>query len=64
MNLVGNALKFTSKGHVLIKVNGKREANIVNLDISITDTGIGIPKDKIETIFGDWARTIHFSWLG
>ena len=51
MNLVGNALKFTSKGHVLIKVNGKREANIVNLDISITDTGIGIPKDKIETIF-------------
>jgi PAS domain S-box-containing protein len=51
-NLVANALKFTDKGEIMIDVNvaedlGKR----VKLRFSVTDTGIGIPKEKMETIF-------------
>lgn len=51
-NLVGNALKFTQEGHVVIDVDIRsvRETHaIVNIDV--TDTGIGIDEDKINAIF-------------
>ncbi|QEE50634.1 response regulator [Flavobacterium alkalisoli] len=52
MNLAGNALKFTEKGEVTISVK-KIEENDGNckLKFSIKDTGIGIPEDKLNTIF-------------
>jgi signal transduction histidine kinase/DNA-binding response OmpR family regulator len=51
-NLVGNALKFTSKGHVLIQLDvGCNEGENVTLNVSVQDTGIGIPKDKIDYVF-------------
>jgi PAS domain S-box-containing protein len=56
-NLVGNALKFTHKGEIMIDINvaedlGKR----VKLRFSVTDTGIGIPKEKVETIFESFTQ--------
>ncbi|NBX03569.1 MAG: response regulator [Alphaproteobacteria bacterium] len=46
-NLVSNALKFTSKGSV--SVNVSRDGN--SLTVAVTDTGIGIPDDKLGVIF-------------
>lgn len=50
-NLVGNAVKFTEAGHVLVSVTGKRRGEYAELEISVTDTGCGIPDDKIDHIF-------------
>ncbi len=51
-NLVGNALKFTERGQVTLRVYMKRADDgraLVAIDIS--DTGIGIPADKVDAIF-------------
>jgi signal transduction histidine kinase/CheY-like chemotaxis protein len=54
-NLVGNAIKFTSSGHVLISVTGvEKRADDFSIHITIEDTGIGIPADKVEHIFGEF----------
>ncbi len=51
-NLVGNALKFTSKGHVLIAVGcEQRDDKIARMRIAVTDTGIGVPQEKIKSLF-------------
>ncbi|MBB4658485.1 response regulator [Parvularcula dongshanensis] len=50
-NLVGNAVKFTDKGHVLVEVTGSDEGERAALRLSVTDTGIGIPADKLDRIF-------------
>jgi signal transduction histidine kinase len=49
-NLVGNALKFTEKGSVTVKVASVDQSG-APLRVDIIDTGIGIPKDSIDTIF-------------
>ncbi|MEP2642547.1 response regulator [Roseobacter sp.] len=55
-NLVGNAVKFTSQGHVTIKVRGDpgNDAGTVALNVTVEDTGIGIPSDMIEHVFGEF----------
>ncbi len=55
-NLVGNAVKFTDSGHVLIRVTGVPHAETQSCDIhvAIEDTGIGIEADKIGHIFGEF----------
>lgn len=55
-NLVGNALKFTLKGHVMIRVTGVPDDGdgSSSVHISIEDTGIGIPTDKVDHIFGEF----------
>jgi signal transduction histidine kinase/CheY-like chemotaxis protein len=69
-NLVGNALKFTAKGHVLVEL---RQENRVNqssmLHFTVSDTGIGIPMDKHGTIFeafsqADGSTTRRFGGTG
>ncbi len=50
-NLVGNALKFTSEGHVLVDVSGEVEGDVARLVIRVEDTGIGIPEDQIDKVF-------------
>ena len=55
-NLVGNAVKFTTKGHVLVRVTGVPDeaTNSVKLHITIEDTGIGIPENMVDHIFGEF----------
>lgn len=48
-NLLGNSLKFTSAGHVEVKVDATPSGEAVRLAVS--DTGIGVPADKLEAIF-------------
>ncbi len=51
-NLIGNAVKFTLKGSVKLTVSLKKKNNKkATLVFDITDTGIGIDEDKIDTIF-------------
>lgn len=51
-NLVSNAIKFTDQGEVLIKVSAAEEdAERVLLRFEVRDTGIGIPQDKLGTLF-------------
>ncbi len=57
LNLVSNALKFTEKGFVKIKITPfKKDNGVVTIKIVIEDTGIGIPRDKFETIFENFSR--------
>ncbi|WP_146347113.1 response regulator [Phaeobacter marinintestinus] len=55
-NLVGNAVKFTNSGHVLIRITGVPGADEARtaIHIAIEDTGIGIPRKKIDHIFGEF----------
>ncbi|WP_170376320.1 response regulator [Ruegeria atlantica] len=55
-NLVGNAVKFTTEGHVLIRVTGvpNADTNTCDIHVAIEDTGIGIEEDKIGHIFGEF----------
>jgi signal transduction histidine kinase/ligand-binding sensor domain-containing protein/DNA-binding response OmpR family regulator len=51
-NLVGNAIKFTPGGHVLIAVDGEpNESGAARMRVSVSDTGIGIPVEKIPLLF-------------
>ncbi|OQW91007.1 MAG: hypothetical protein BWK78_05725 [Thiotrichaceae bacterium IS1] len=53
LNLVSNALKFTAQGSVTLRVQlDERLADRARLHFAVIDTGIGIPKDKLEKLFG------------
>jgi two-component system sensor histidine kinase/response regulator len=52
MNLVGNAIKFTERGEIVLDVGCRsQDAHGVELIFQVRDTGIGIPKEKIDRIF-------------
>ena len=55
-NLMGNAIKFTETGHVTVRVVGVHPDGEENtqLHVTIEDTGIGIPADKVGHIFGEF----------
>ncbi|MEP6564217.1 MAG: PAS domain-containing protein, partial [Mesorhizobium sp.] len=68
-NLVGNAVKFTDEGHVLVDVTGQRVPTGTKLTVSVTDTGIGIPADKLAAVFeaftqADGSATRRFGGIG
>lgn len=50
-NLLGNAVKFTEHGHVLVDIAGETENESTHLQVRVSDSGIGIPEDKLELIF-------------
>jgi len=57
MNLVGNAIKFTERGEVVIRAELQNETDDqVALLFSVKDTGIGIPKDKQGRIFDSFTQ--------
>tara|TARA_R110002049_G_scaffold44333_5_gene130090 strand:+ start:148394 stop:150592 length:2199 start_codon:yes stop_codon:yes gene_type:complete len=55
-NLIGNAVKFTAEGHVLVRVTGVpgNPDGKTAVHVSIEDTGIGIPADMVDHIFGEF----------
>ena len=56
INLLDNALKYTSEGTVTLKVAGDREKGRVKMIISVIDTGIGIRKDDLKHLFHSFER--------
>ncbi len=70
LNLIGNAIKFTRQGSVAVdvKIVAKNSAGLT-LSIAISDTGIGIPNDRLDAIFhaftqADGSTTRHFGGTG
>ena len=55
-NLAGNAVKFTNEGHVTLRVTGisSPEEGTCAVHCMIEDTGIGIPEEKIDHVFGEF----------
>jgi two-component system sensor histidine kinase/response regulator len=70
MNLVGNAIKFTHEGHVVLDATGSvDEERRLTLRIEVTDTGIGIPADRTDRLFQtfsqiDSSTTRHYGGSG
>ncbi|MBZ5516255.1 MAG: PAS domain S-box protein [Acidobacteriia bacterium] len=57
LNLVGNAIKFTERGEVVVNVEADSLSDDrVDLHFAVTDTGIGIPKEKQRLIFEAFAQ--------
>jgi signal transduction histidine kinase len=57
MNLAGNAVKFTSRGHVLIQVECQElGAGRASIRIAVEDTGIGIPEDAQKLMFKKFSQ--------
>jgi CheY-like chemotaxis protein len=57
VNLVGNAIKFTNRGEVALKVRSEaRQGEDLMLHFTVADTGIGIPEEKRESIFEPFAQ--------
>jgi two-component system sensor histidine kinase/response regulator len=62
MNLLGNAVKFTSQGEVRVKVEKMEELSTEKkaaLRFVVSDTGVGIPEDKLEQIFESFHQVDH-----
>lgn len=58
VNLIGNAVKFTTEGHVWVHVrqNDADAQERLTLEIDVEDTGIGIPSDQIDRIFKTFSQ--------
>ncbi|MDG1332866.1 MAG: ATP-binding protein [Crocinitomicaceae bacterium] len=52
INLAGNAIKFTEKGSVVIEVTKESKG----IKFAIVDTGVGIPEDKLKTVFENFSQ--------
>ena len=69
VNLMGNAVKFTLKGSILIAVEQVARDDAQHLQFTIEDSGIGIPQDRLESVFeafsqADSATTREYGGTG
>ena len=56
-NLVGNAVKFTEKGHVFVDIGFRQGSDgEIMVELRIEDTGIGIPTDKLQSVFDKFSQ--------
>ncbi|KAI9258687.1 hypothetical protein EDC94DRAFT_649616 [Helicostylum pulchrum] len=56
-NLIGNAVKFTTQGEVVLRTRAVRmQDNTVRLELCVSDTGIGIQEDKLHVIFDTFCQ--------
>ncbi|WP_158284908.1 PAS domain-containing hybrid sensor histidine kinase/response regulator [Hoeflea marina] len=61
-NLVGNAIKFTEVGHVLLELSVEPRPNaFLALTLRVKDTGIGIPAEKLEAVFDKFSQVDNSS---
>lgn len=68
-NLVGNSVKFTEAGHIVLDISGERNGDAVDLLFSVTDSGIGIAADQLPKMFekftqADGSRTRRYEGTG
>jgi len=57
LNLLGNAVKFTHEGHITVYLTARLHANSrATLTIDVTDTGIGIPADRLDRLFKSFSQ--------
>ena len=70
INLIGNAIKFTKRGSIAINIHPVHsQGAAMDLRFSVRDSGIGIPADKLDTIFeafsqADTSTTRHYGGTG
>jgi two-component system, sensor histidine kinase and response regulator len=70
LNLLGNAVKFTHEGHITVHLATQPDADgRVSLTIEVTDTGIGIPADRLDRLFKSFSQvdsstTRHYGGTG
>ena len=59
VNLIGNAIKFTERGEIVVKATSRKgtaSSQLLPLRISVRDTGIGIPEEKFKAIFDSFSQ--------
>ncbi|UEG53109.1 response regulator [Mucilaginibacter daejeonensis] len=56
INLIGNAIKFTQQGEVVLTIDTSDTGDASRLHFKVRDTGIGIPADKIPTLFEAYSQ--------
>lgn len=56
-NLIGNAIKFTNSGSIILRSRiQENTSDMIKISFQIEDTGIGIPKEKLESIFESFSQ--------
>jgi PAS domain S-box-containing protein len=57
LNLLGNAVKFTNRGHVRLRVSlALDKGDVADIEFRITDSGIGIPEERIPALFSPFSQ--------
>ena len=56
VNLLSNAVKFTEAGEVVVAVEAKAKGQEYEIHFAVKDTGIGIPKDRMERLFKSFSQ--------
>ncbi|MGH1374456.1 MAG: response regulator, partial [Cellvibrionaceae bacterium] len=56
INLIGNALKFTHSGEIIISCGAQKQGEMYNIAASVKDTGIGIDPKKIDSLFDSFTQ--------